>query len=67
MPPAITAEEAKPPPGAIGRTCAALLSTLFPPLPDLAAAARASGDEAKARFYEADAGKEPAAAALVSV
>ena len=67
MPPVISAEEAKAPPGAVGRTCAALLSTLFPPLPDLAAAARAAGDEAKARFYEADAGKEPAAAALVSL
>ncbi len=66
MPPAVTAEEAAKPPGAIGRTCAALLSTLFPPLPELGAAARAAGDEAKARFYEADAGAEPAAAALVS-
>jgi len=67
MPPAIHEAKAKPLPGAISRTCSALLSTLFPPLPEQAAAARAAGDEAKARFYEADAGSEPEAVALVSV
>jgi hypothetical protein len=61
---AAPAKPAKPDP--IARTCAALLSTLFPPLPDKAAEARAAGDEAKAKFFEADAGAEPEAVALVS-